>query len=58
MNNGLDHIDICKLITEAQTIIATLLAQNKVEIPEEYYLRKAYGELQEVLKLSFISVLN
>ena len=53
MNKNLSYSEICRTIYCAQEIICDLIEQNNVEIPEEYYLKKAFNALQEVFETQF-----
>ena len=53
IGKDLDYGGICRTITHVQEIICDLIEQNNVEIPEEYYLKKAFNALQEVFETQF-----
>ena len=53
IGKDLDYGGICRTIIHVQEIICDLIEQNNVEIPEEYYLKKAFNALQEVFETQF-----
>ena len=53
MNKDLNYNEICRAICHAQEIICDLYDQNKIEISEWNYLKKAFDSLQEVFESQF-----
>ena len=53
IGKDLDQGGICRTIAHVQELICDLIEQNNVEIPEEYYLKKAFNALQEVFETQF-----
>ena len=53
IEKNLPSEDICRLIMDAQEIIANLTGQNKVTNTEAYHLNNAFMELQKAFESQF-----